>query len=90
MSKKSFNSQEIGDKIRFLRLCKGLSQENVANMIYITQSGYSKIERGERGIRLDLLDKLATILGLDLSRLIAYCKGTVTRTEILKDMDSKN
>lgn len=63
MSKKSFNSQEIGDKIRFLRLCKGLSQENVANMIYITQSGYSKIERGERGIRIGFVSTHCLLQG---------------------------
>ncbi len=38
---------KTGEKIRFLRTIKGLSQENMANMIGISRLAYGDIERGK-------------------------------------------
>lgn len=37
----------IGTKIKSLRKLKGLSQEQVADFLYISQSTYARIENGE-------------------------------------------
>jgi transcriptional regulator with XRE-family HTH domain len=41
--------QLIGDKIRTLRRKRGLSQEQLGEMVHFSQSKISKIERGEGG-----------------------------------------
>lgn len=77
----------IGSRIRLLRIYKELTQENVAEMLNYTQSAYSKIERGERQISLAMLDKIATEFDIDLTRLIAYCKGTVSLSDMIREME---
>ena len=41
---------EIGTKIRKVREIKGLSQENLADELGMSVTGYGKIERNEVGI----------------------------------------
>ena len=83
----AMNPQTLGSRIRLLRINNDLSQENIADMIGLTQSAYSKIERGERQMSLFLLEKIATIFNVELTRLIAYCKGTVSLPDMLRDME---
>ncbi len=52
----------MNDKIRLLRLQKGLSQENIAHELNITQKAYSKIENGQTSLSLDKIVKIAKIL----------------------------
>lgn len=54
--------KDVTDRIRKLRLDKGLSQENVAFELNMTSSAYSKIERGESDPNLTRLFQLAEIL----------------------------
>lgn len=44
-----------------LRESKGLSQAKVANVLGMTQQGYSIIERGERGLKAKNIKKLADL-----------------------------
>ncbi len=83
----AMNHQSLGSRIRLLRINKDLSQENIADMIGLTQSAYSKIERGERQMSLVLLEKIASIFNVELTRLISYCKGSVTLPDMLRDME---
>ncbi len=49
------------DRIRKLRVERGISQENVAVDLGITPSAYAKIERGETDPNLERLFEIATI-----------------------------
>jgi transcriptional regulator with XRE-family HTH domain len=61
---------EVYEKIRFLREAKNWSQEEMAEKLNMSPSGYSKIERGETKIALPKLIKIAEIFDMDLIELI--------------------
>jgi transcriptional regulator with XRE-family HTH domain len=60
----------ISKKIRICRLTKTYKQEHMAEELGISQSAYSKIERGETDITVSQLRKIAVVLGLTLLDLI--------------------
>lgn len=60
----------ISKRIRISRLEKTYKQEYMAEELGISQSAYSKIERGETDITVSQLRKIATVLGLTLLDLI--------------------
>jgi transcriptional regulator with XRE-family HTH domain len=53
-----------GNKIRLIRVSRGLNQEVVAQKLGITQNAYSKIETNHSKTSEDMLQKLATLLGV--------------------------
>lgn len=61
---------KIGERIRALRDKAGYSQQSVARFIGVDQSLISKIEKGERAITADMLEKLAALFGVELSALL--------------------
>lgn len=62
----------IGEKIRKVREAKGLKQEAVADELGMTQSAFSKIERGESDITFSRLDDIAKTLGMTASELFNF------------------
>ena len=60
----------IGDNIRKLRDSAGYSQQSIAGFLKVDQSLISKIEKGERGISSDMLDKLASLFGIAASAIL--------------------
>ena len=48
----------IGNKIRLMRVSKGLSQQNLAKEIGITQAHFSNIENGRCNATIDVLLRL--------------------------------
>ena len=69
---------EVHKLLRQQRVAKGLTQKNVADYLGMTHSGYSKYERGERKISLDLIEKLSPILNLSF---VMY-DDLVTRVQV--------
>ncbi|MBA4239810.1 MAG: hypothetical protein C0448_03735 [Sphingobacteriaceae bacterium] len=59
-------SNTIAEKIRQLRVIRGLSQENVADEIHMSHGNYGKIERGEVDINSSKLIKLAKVLKVNV------------------------
>ncbi len=55
-------SKTIGEKIRQLRVLKGLSQDNLADEIPMSPGNFGKIERGEIDVNSAHLIKIAKIL----------------------------
>jgi transcriptional regulator with XRE-family HTH domain len=51
----------IAERIRMLRLQKGLSQQNIADELSLTVAAYSNIERGITAINLERLYQLSEI-----------------------------
>jgi transcriptional regulator with XRE-family HTH domain len=46
---------KLGERIRKVRLLKGLSQQNMADELGITVASFSNIERGTTNINVDRL-----------------------------------
>lgn len=53
-----------GAKIRVIREMRGLSQENVADELHISQSTYSLYESNKVGISAEMLEKIADVLSV--------------------------
>lgn len=60
----------VNDKIRALRELNNWSQEEMAEKMNISESSYSRLERGESRLDLAKLEKLAAIFKIDIGELI--------------------
>lgn len=63
---------KLANFIRFLRLQKGLSQENIAHELGISVTAYSKIERGVTNVSFIRLKQIAKYLDISMTGLIDY------------------
>lgn len=59
----------FGKTIREIRLLKGISQENFADMCGLHRTYISDIELGKRNVSLENIEKMSTALGLKISQL---------------------
>ncbi len=57
-------SNPIGDTIKALREQSGFTQMNLAKYLKVDQSLISKIEKNERVITSDMLDRLSSLFGI--------------------------
>lgn len=62
----------FGARLRAIRLMRGLSQEDLAELAGIHRTYVSSVERGERNIGLDNVIALATALEVDPSELFDW------------------
>ena len=79
----------IGEKIRNTREDMDLSQRDMANLIPMNQSNYSKIERDIQEPNLEQLRRICQILNLDpryLLNLGDFSSITETDMKLLKDI----
>lgn len=58
------------DRVINLREDNDLTQQQVADKLFITRSAYSNYENGSRAFPLDILSKLADIYGTSVDYLI--------------------
>lgn len=64
-------SKELGQVIRQHRLAVGLSQEELADASGIHRTHVGFLERGERSSSIDVLVRLALVLGVPASQLVS-------------------
>lgn len=64
----------IGTNIRKLRTTKNLSQEDLAFEAKMDRSYLSEIENGQKNLSVEVLEKLADALGVDIRDLFAGYK----------------
>jgi transcriptional regulator with XRE-family HTH domain len=67
----------IGNKIRLLREEKGLSQENLASALDITQSNYARLEKDDNRISVPRLIIIAKTLETTVTELVGEKANTV-------------
>lgn len=61
--------EKFGKKIKELRKQKGLSQEKLANLAEIDRTYLPTIEKGERNVSIEIVEKLATALEVKIKDL---------------------
>jgi transcriptional regulator with XRE-family HTH domain len=57
-------AEKVGAKIRLLRQAKNYSQENLAEQLGMSPSGYAKIERGETDLSLSRIEQISKVFGV--------------------------
>ena len=62
--------QQIHERIKQLRIDKGLYQQYVAKQVGISPTYLSDLESGRRNISKDILDKLCEVFGMELNELL--------------------
>lgn len=66
---------EVGKRIRMLRKRAGLNQETVGAYLSLGQSMIAKMEKGERKITSDVIEKLARLFCCSLDLIISGDAG---------------
>ena len=74
----------IADKIRFQRLEKGFSQENVADMLGISTTAYGDIERGKTDLTLSRLQSIVHVLSTSLAHLMGENDAIMSQIQQLE------
>lgn len=59
--------EQIGNKLKAVRLSKELSLKQVADMSEMTEATISKIENGKWSVSLDVLERVCNALGVTLA-----------------------
>lgn len=76
----SLNSQKVGERIRKLRIQKGISQIELARAIAVSQTHMSNIEKGHAGISLWTAVKISRVLECSIDSFAdeeRYTKDTI-------------
>lgn len=64
------SKQAVGQRLKAIRLSQGMSQEKLAELLGITQSNVSGLERGVRSLTIHQVAKLASALGVSTDELL--------------------
>ena len=75
---------KLGEKIKYLRKSKGISQEELAIMLKINRNYLSRIETGKSEPTSGILKNIAQIFSIDLNSLLDISTGENQNTEKLK------
>lgn len=61
--------EKLGQRIKYLRNEKGISQEKFALSIEMDRTYYASVESGKRNISINNIQKIANGLGISLEQL---------------------
>jgi len=68
---------EVHEKIKFIRLFRGWSQEEMAEKLGMVLNGYTKIEQGKVDINLSRLKQIAETLGVEVAQLVGLSEKNI-------------
>lgn len=72
MDEKEIPTLDLGNKIRFFRELKGISQEAIASQLGISQQAYQKIESGVTRLDIERANIIAHELDVQLDFLLSF------------------
>jgi transcriptional regulator with XRE-family HTH domain len=64
----------FASNLKYLRLERGLSQEKLADLARLHRNYVGSVERGERNISIDNIEKLAGALGVPTAELLSVVR----------------
>jgi transcriptional regulator with XRE-family HTH domain len=64
--------QHIGKTIKKIREEKGLTQQQIAELVHMHRSNYSKVENGERELSVEAVNKVARYFGMTMDELVNF------------------
>ena len=73
--------QKMGERLRKIRKCMGLTQEQVANYLGVSTPAVNKWEKGNTYPNISLLPALARLLKIDMNELFSF-REELTEKEI--------
>ncbi|MBK7220996.1 MAG: helix-turn-helix transcriptional regulator [Saprospiraceae bacterium] len=62
----------VGIIVKALREDKGLTQQQIADLVLMHRSYYSKVEKGERDLSVEASNKIASFFGLTIDQLLNF------------------
>ena len=74
----------IEDNIKAIREEKNLKQIEVANFIGVDKSAYSKIEKGQRALTVEELQKMASLFEMTTDQIINF-DGNIPQEVVIED-----
>ena len=69
-------------KLKARRKLKGLTQDDLANMVGIKKSAVCKYEKGERLPNMEILSKMAKALGCRISDINEYSDAQINKINL--------
>ena len=82
-------ASNLSEKIRLIRLQKGLSQENMADMLGLSTTGYGDLERGRTELSVSRVENIAKLLDVPLPELLGFDGLTMSETEWLRQENTR-
>ncbi|WP_217597881.1 helix-turn-helix domain-containing protein [Cohnella sp. GbtcB17] len=73
--------RRLGERIRLLRKQKGLSQETLGGLAELHTNYIGQVERGEKNLTIESLEKIAHGLDISLEQLFRYLDPMTTSDE---------
>jgi len=67
----------VHEQLKAVRIFKGWSQEKMAEKLGYSKNGYAKIERGETGVNLAKIERMAKLLDVDFQELAGMKEGNI-------------
>ena len=64
--------KHLGKIIKTLREEKGMTQQQIAELVHMHRSNYSKVESGERDLSLEAVNKIAKYFGMAIDQLVNF------------------
>lgn len=81
------DSNKIGKFIATLRKEKGLTQQELGNKLFVTDKAVSKWERGLSFPDITVLEKLSTILEVDISEILSGERGKNSKINVEEEIN---
>jgi transcriptional regulator with XRE-family HTH domain len=82
-------ASSLSEKIRQIRMQKGLSQENMADMLGLSTTAYGDIERGRTELSVSRLENVAKLLDVPLPELLGFDSLSMSETEWLRQENTR-
>mgnify|MGYP003506914873 CR=1 FL=1 len=75
---------KLGEKIKYLRKSKGISQEELATMLKINRNFLSRIETGKSDPNAGILKSIAKLFNVDLNSLLDINDADIENSNKIK------